>query len=165
MPRSQAASRLRRLPVFTAKIYLFGPERVQTVKIGLNRAQHAGGGDRQFAHRQTPAGAARGPSPGRSLRPSRPPLTPCWLRFGILPALAIKAGSAGTGDPERPNGARRPDRSGQPYAAARPRESRSSTAATTRSTSMPAIETVSVLRSSHFGRRASGGSTHTCCEP
>jgi hypothetical protein len=93
MPRGQAASRLRRLPVFTAKIYPFGPERVQTVKIGLNRAQHAGGGDRQFAHRQTPAGATRGPSPGRSLRPSRPPLTPCWLRFGILPALAIKAGS------------------------------------------------------------------------
>jgi hypothetical protein len=24
------------LPVFTSKIYLFGPERVQTVKIGLN---------------------------------------------------------------------------------------------------------------------------------
>ena len=38
MPRGRAASRLRRLPAFTAKIYPFGPERVQTVKIGLNRA-------------------------------------------------------------------------------------------------------------------------------
>lgn len=101
MPRSQAASRLRRLPVFTAKIYLFGPERVQTVKIGLNRAQHAGGGDRQFAHRQTPAGAARGPSPGRSLRPSRPPLTPCWPRFAI-PGFACQQGRLhGTGSPFR----------------------------------------------------------------
>jgi hypothetical protein len=45
------------------------------------------------------------PVAGRSLWPSRPSLTRCWPRFGILPTLAINAGSRDTGNPSRPSGA------------------------------------------------------------
>ena len=40
-----------------------------------------------------------------------------------------------------------------------------SAAASTCSTVMPAIDAVSCLRSSHVGRNAAGGSTHTCPGP
>jgi hypothetical protein len=43
---------------------------------------------------------------GRSLQASCLPVAPWQLRFGILPALAAKAGSIGTGDPSRSNGRR-----------------------------------------------------------
>jgi len=41
------------------------------------------------------------PVAGRSLRPSWPSLTRCWLRFGILPALVSNAGSRGPASPSR----------------------------------------------------------------
>jgi len=65
------------------------------------------------AHASSPAAPAascvraRGcltPSPGRSLRPSWPPLARCWPRFGILPALGHQRRLRGTGNPSQTSG-------------------------------------------------------------